>query len=533
MPTQPLSILIAQINVTVGAIETNAEKIIAIIQAQQHQHDVIIFPELALTGYPPEDLIFRHQFAHRVTQALNTIMAMTTHCFVMVGHTRLEDQRCYNTVSVFYQGQCVTSYDKQKLPNYGIFDEARYFTPGLPTPCSLTIQGYRIGLLICEDIWQEGPAEQLLATKVDILFCLNASPFTYDKDERRLNTVLPYAQRGVTVCYVNLVGGQDELIFDGQSFVIDSQGMLCARAPAFQESLQTVTIIDKTVTGQITAALSHEALIYQALVCGLRDYIEKNSFPGVLIGLSGGIDSALVLAIAVDALGAARVHAVMMPSRYTADISEQDAAKQIATLGVTATQLSIEPAFQTLLTTLQPTFQHLPPDITEENMQARIRGLLLMALSNKLGYLVLPTSNKSETAVGYATLYGDMCGGFAVLKDIYKTLVYQLAHYRNSLTPVIPPRVLTRAPTAELAPNQTDQDSLPDYATLDAILKLYIEERLDASDLIAFGYPADIVSKIIHLVKKNEYKRRQAAVGVKITPCAFGRDWRYPITSGY
>lgn len=530
---QTLTILLAQLNPTVGAIETNTAKLVHVIQTQQEQHDVILFPELSITGYPPEDLLFRQNLHQRVEQALQTIQANTNDCYVIVGHPSLEKEQCFNAASVFYRGNLVARYHKQQLPNYGVFDERRYFTLGAAKACILTVKGYRLGLCICEDIWQEGPVEQLIQEGIDALLCINASPFDYEKQQLRENLLQTHARRGISIFYVNQAGGQDELVFDGQSMTFDQQGSLCARAPAFTESLETVILDQQKITGHITALLDPEQLIYEALLCGTRDYVEKNGFPGVLLGLSGGIDSALTLAIAVDALGADRVHAVMMPSRYTADMSLEDAKLQLQALGVKSTLLSIEPAFKSLLTTLAPCFAQLPEDTTEENLQARIRGMLLMALSNKTGKMVLTTGNKSEMSVGYATLYGDMAGGFAVLKDVLKTQVYALARYRNRLSAVIPERVITRPPSAELAENQTDQDSLPDYAILDAIIKAYMENDLAAEEIIQMGFSASDVNKVIRLIKRNEYKRRQAAPGVKISPRAFGRDWRYPITSGF
>ena len=528
-----LTMLMAQINPTVGAIEENAEKIMAIIRMHQSLHDLIIFPELALTGYPPEDLLLRNELFTRVEQALANIRAITKDCHVIIGHPVRENALCYNAASVVYQGECIALYYKQHLPNYGVFDEARYFTKGPAKPCLFTIKGYLAGLCNCEDIWQPGPVDQLVAAGAEIMVCINASPFDENKYEQREALLREHALRGLAIVYVNQMGGQDELVFDGQSLALDRTGTVCARAPAFTTHLHTVTLLNQQMKGEITPLLKKEALIYQALVCGLRDYVEKNHFPGVLLGLSGGIDSALTLAIAVDALGAARVHAVMLPSRYTANISSEDANEQLRILNVQHTTLSIEPAFDTLMKTLAPSFINRTPDTTEENLQARIRGILLMALSNKTGNMVLTTSNKSETAVGYATLYGDMCGGFAVLKDVLKTTVYALALFRNSISAVIPERVIQRPPSAELAHNQTDQDSLPDYAILDAIICAYMNERLSSDAIIARGYPEEDVLRTIQLIKRNEYKRRQAAPGVKITTCAFGRDWRYPITSGF
>lgn len=528
-----LKILMAQINPTVGALAANREHIIKIIKSKQADHQVIIFPELALTGYPPEDLLFRNEFHQAVIENLQLIQAATDDCFVFIGHPSLDQKNCYNSVSIFHQGQKITEYSKQNLPNYKIFDEARYFTPGKKNPCVIEVNNYKMGICICEDAWQPGPVEDLIAAGTSIILIINASPFDESKYQKREHLLNSYAKQGISIIYVNQVGGQDELLFDGQSLAMDQQGTICARAPAFKEDLSTVEIHGTQITGQIAPLLNKEALLYEALVCGTKDYVNKNHFPGVLLGLSGGIDSALTLAIATDALGAERVHAVLMPSRYTAEMSYEDALTELALLGVDHSMLSIEPAFNTLLTTLKPVFHDLPEDTTEENMQARIRGLLLMAMSNKTGNMVLTTSNKSESAVGYATLYGDMCGGFSVLKDVLKTDVYKLARYRNTLSEVIPERVITRPPSAELRANQTDQDSLPDYAVLDAIIVAYMEHNLSPAQIIQKGFKAEEVTKIIHLIRRNEYKRRQAAPGIKISLMAFGKDWRYPITNGF
>ena len=523
----------AQINPTVGALEANCDKITTIIKTHQEQHDVIIFPELALTGYPPEDLLFRKEFHQAATAHLKTIQDATQDCHVIIGHPTLDQELCYNTASIFYKGQKIREYRKQNLPNYGVFDEARYFTPGKKDPCLLEINNYKIGFLICEDLWQPGPAEDLIDKGISVLLSINASPFDYDKYRRREALFKSYAQQGIAIVYVNQICGQDELLFDGQSLAMDNTGTVCVRSPAFEEDLRSVRLDHDTVTGQMTPLLSKEALIYKALVCGTKDYVEKNRFPGVLLGLSGGIDSALTLAIAVDALGAERVHAVMMPSEFTAAMSNEDAMQQIQKLRVTYSTLPIEPAFKAILSTLEPVFKGLTADTTEENIQARIRGLLLMAMSNKTGKMVLTTSNKSETAVGYATLYGDMAGGFSVLKDVLKTEVYALAKYRNSLSEIIPERVINRAPTAELRANQTDQDSLPEYSVLDAIIVGYMENNLSAAEIIQEGFKPEEVNKVIKLIKRNEYKRRQAAPGIKISPMAFGKDWRYPITNDF
>ena len=528
-----LAILLAQINPSVGAIELNANKIINIIQSNQSSHDIIVFPELALTGYPPEDLLLRQALYTRLNDAFNRILEATLNCHVILGHPTCENTVFYNSASVIHHGKCIAVYHKQELPNYSVFDEKRYFTAGNETPCIIDIKGYRTGLCICEDIWHNQPVEQLVQENVQLLLCLNASPFEQTKQEQRERLLQAHAKRGLNIVYVNQIGGQDELVFDGQSMVWNNQGVLCARSKAFEEQLQTVILENNHIHGEITPQLAPEALIYRALVCGLRDYVHKNNFPGVLLGLSGGIDSALTLAIAVDALGASRVHAVLLPSRYTANISNEDALEQIRRMQVSHDILPIEPAFNVLLDSLAPVFSNTVPDVTEENLQARIRGVLLMALSNKSGKMLLTTSNKSEAAVGYTTLYGDMNGGFSVLKDVLKTTVYALARYRNSLSMVIPERVITRAPSAELALNQTDQDTLPDYAILDDIIQFYMNDKLSEHAIIAKGFKPEDVQKVTRLIKRNEYKRRQAAPGVKITSCAFGRDWRYPITSGF
>ncbi|MFA6302286.1 MAG: NAD+ synthase [Legionella sp.] len=523
----PCTVLMAQINPTVGAIKANAEKIMHIIAENQEKHDLIIFPELALSGYPPEDLLFRKEFQQQLAEYLNKITTSVGNCHVILGHPSLENDRVFNSASVLYQGHSLAKYHKQKLPNYGVFDECRYFIPGTADPCIIEIKQQKIGLCICEDLWQEGPMQDLIKHGATTIIVINASPFASEKYQLREDLVQPYSQQGVNIIYVNQTGGQDELVFDGQSFAMDASNTVRARAPAFEESLISLSLQGMTITGPITPLLSKEALIYKALVCGTHDYVKKNNFPGVLVGLSGGIDSALTLTIAVDALGAEHVHAVMMPSRYSAAISEEDALEQVQKLKVAYSILSIEPAFQAFLATLQPEFAGLATDSTEENIQARSRAVLLMALSNKKGSLVLTTSNKSETAVGYTTLYGDMAGGFAVLKDVLKTQVYALAKYRNAIAPVIPERVIHRAPSAELKENQTDQDTLPDYKVLDAIIDGYMLDTLSPEEL-----KNELVQKTIRLIKRNEYKRRQAAPGIKISLISFDKDWRYPITNG-
>lgn len=530
---QKLRLLMAQFNPTVGAIDANLEKILHLIHAHQDTHDLIVFPELALTGYPPEDLLLRPFFQTEVMNALQTIAQASKQCHVIIGHPSFIADQCFNSATLFYQQKQAALYHKQALPNYGVFDEARYFTPGPETACVFTIKGYQLGLCICEDLWEEASIAPYLSSSLHSLISINASPFDKEKYLKRLHLLTKHSQQGLNIIYLNTVGGQDELLFDGQSLVMNQKGELKARLNAFIEEEQTIVIDSDTIKAQVAPLLPQDALLYQALVYGTQQYVEKNHFPGVLVGLSGGIDSALTLAIAVDALGASRVQAVMMPSRYTASMSLEDASLQIEALQVDSLLLPIEPSLEAILNTIKPAFSSQSEDSTEENIQARIRGLFLMALSNKTGKMVLVTSNKSETAVGYATLYGDMAGGFAVLKDVLKTEVYALANYRNSLSFIIPERVLTRAPSAELAFQQTDQDSLPDYPTLDAIIRFYVEQNVDADAIIAKGFNAEQVLQVTHLIQRNEYKRRQAAPGIKVSSRAFGRDWRMPITSGF
>lgn len=531
---QTLHILMAQTNSDVGNLKKNAEKIIQIIESNQGSHDLIVFPELALTGYPPEDLLFRKELHKEVAHYLETIVKATEDCYVLMGHpTVISNDSFYNSVSIIHQGQVIRVYHKQKLPNYEIFDEARYFVAGPKDPCIFTIKGQRIGFCICEDLWQPGPVEELLDNNISIFVSANASPFDHGKYYRREKILKDYAQQGISVVYINQTCGQDELLFDGQSMALDKTGKICARAKAFEEELCSVTIKGDEVRGSVAPLLSKEALIYKGLVYGIREYVTKNHFQGALLGLSGGVDSALTLCLAVDALGARNVHAVMMPSRHSLPMSSEDAMKQIEALKVSYSNLSIEPAFQALLETLKPYLNEAAPGITEENLQARIRGQLLMALSNQTGKIVLTTSNKSEAAVGYATLYGDMAGGLAVLKDVLKTQVYALARYRNSIGQVIPERVLTRAPSAELRPNQTDQDSLPDYEVIDGILEPFIEDNASVDELVARGFKREEVQKVIRLLQLSEYKRHQSPPGIKISPIAFGKDWRYPLTHGF
>lgn len=529
-----LSILLAQINPTVGDIPGNTDKIVNIIRTHQDNHDLIIFPELALTGYPPGDLLTRQAFHDAVTLACDDIINIVSNCHVILGHPYLVDTRCYNSASVIHQQQVLMMYHKQILPNYGVFDEKRYFSPGPTQSCIFNVKSHRFGLCICEDIWVEEPTAQLILQGIDTLISLNASPFDDTKQERREALAMRHAANQVNVIYVNLVGGQDSLVFDGQSFAVDKTTTICARGPAFKEALLPVLLNENMLSNDhLCSQLSREALIYQALVLGLRDYVHKNNFEHVLLGLSGGIDSALTLTIAVDALGPEHVHAVLLPSQYTASMSVDDALELATTLGVKHTTLSIEPSLETLLKTLSLTLGNSPKKIVTENLQARIRGTLLMAISNQENALLLSTSNKSESAVGYATLYGDMCGGFAVLKDVLKTTVYTLARYKNQHGTIIPERTITRPPTAELSPNQFDQDHLPDYDTLDAILKLYMEDRQSISAIVQKGFDKTTVQKVVSMLKRSEYKRGQTAPGPRVSHCAFDGDWRYPITSRF
>ncbi len=535
-----LRIAMAQHNMLVGDIEGNAARVIAAAEQARDelQADLVVFPELTLTGYPPEDLLLRPRLLTRTLAALESINQKVRGIEIILGHPHAATGGLYNAASLLRDGKTVATYHKQHLPNYSVFDEKRYFAPGSEA-CVVEIKGVPVGLTICEDIWQPGSVAQACTAGARLIVNINASPFHINKGNEREETVRArISEGGVPLLYVNLLGGQDELVFDGGSFVMDAQGKVTQQVPAFEEGLylSEFQIDGETVTplpGEMAAPLSVEASVYNALVLGVRDYIEKNGFPGVVLGLSGGIDSALSLAIAVDAIGAERVEAVMMPSRYTADMSLDDAREEAEILGVDYRVIPIEPAFNVFLESLQDEFAGREVDTTEENIQARCRGILLMAISNKKGKMVLTTGNKSEMAVGYATLYGDMAGGFDALKDVPKTLVFRLSLYRNTLSPVIPERVITRPPSAELAADQQDSDSLPDYEVLDAILEMYVERDLCREEIVAAGYDEAIVRRVIRLVDINEYKRRQAAPGVRITRRAFGRDRRYPITSGF
>ncbi len=530
-----MKIALAQINCTVGDLSGNAAKILDYSQRAQAQGaSLMITPELALSAYPPEDLLLRDGFISACLDSLHALAAAVQGITVVVGHPDQVGDKRYNAASVLRDGKILATYHKLKLPNHTVFDEVRYFRRGSEA-CVFEHEGVRFGINICADIWEPEPAAKAKQAGAEVLLALNASPYHMQKQATRHTAVAErVAETSLPMLYTNLVGGQDELIFDGMSFAIDKSGQLVHQARAFEESLELVEYRDGRVYGtQVESETGLEESVYRALTLGVKDYVAKNGFPGVELGLSGGIDSALTLAIAVDALGPARVHAVMMPSEFTADISVVDARSMAQDLAVRYSEIPIKPMYDAFLNGLADEFKDLAFDTTEENIQARARGVVLMALSNKYGTLVLTTGNKSEMAVGYATLYGDMAGGFAVLKDIPKTLVYRLAAYRNGLSPVIPQRVITRAPTAELRANQTDQDSLPPYAILDNIMEAYVEHDMCPQEIVGLGFAMTDVQRVVTLIDRNEYKRRQAPVGVRVTQRGFGKDRRYPITSHY
>ncbi len=531
-------VAVAQLNCTVGDFEGNSRRILdAAARAAQRGARILVTPELSLSGYPPEDLLLRRAFYGAIDTTLQKLAAQLLQypdLRVIVGHPLAREGQRFNAASLLHEGVIAGSYCKHDLPNYDVFDEQRYFTPD-NRPFVFEVEGTHFGVNICEDTWFPYAPECAAAAGAQVLLVPNASPFHLGKATLRLDVMRANVSRfDLPLVFANMVGGQDELVFDGASFVLDANGGLTHMAPQFDEHLMLADFVDAAPEPGARAdpgSLEHQA--YSALTLGVRDYLGKNDFPGAIIGLSGGIDSSLVLAVAVDALGAGRVRTVMMPSQYTAEISWLDARAMAQKLGVRYDELPIKPAFDAHLATLAREFRGMPWNTTEENIQARIRGTLLMALSNKSGAIVLTTGNKSEMAVGYATLYGDMAGGFAVIKDIRKTLVYALARYRNALSDVIPERILTRAPSAELRPNQTDQDSLPPYDVLDAIIERYMERGESAQEIVVAGFaPAD-VSKVIRLIRINEYKRRQAPVGIRVTHRGFGRDWRYPITNKF
>ena len=535
-----LRIVMAQLNLVVGAVGDNAEKLVQAVRRARDelQADAIVFPELAVTGYPPEDLLLRPGLYAQVNKALDALAQEASGIDTIVGYPYRDEHGIYNAASVLRDGAVAATYRKQCLPNYSVFDEKRYFTPG-QEPCVVGIKGVPVGITICEDAWFPGPIGQAAAAGARLVINLNSSPYHIGKGAEREAVVRRrVVENGLPVLYVNLVGGQDELVFDGESFVMNAEGTVVQRCAPYLETLEPVDLqmTDNAVVpagGTVAPMPGLHENVYQALVLGARDYIRKNRFNGVVIGLSGGVDSALTLALAVDAIGADKVTAVLMPSIYTSRMSIEDAETLCATLGVAYDTISIDPPFQAFLSQLEGVFRGLSADTTEENIQARCRGVILMAISNKTGRLVLTTGNKSEMSVGYATLYGDMAGGFAVLKDVSKTMVYNLANYRNSLSPVIPLRIIERPPSAELAEDQKDEDFLPPYSVLDPILELYIQKDMGVDDIVDRGYDRDVVRRVVGMVQHNEYKRRQAPPGVRVTPRAFGRDRRYPITSGF
>ena len=550
-----LKLCIAQLNFVVGDTAGNAQKIVAAARAAYAQGArLVLTPELSICGYLAEDLFLRPAFIASCDDAVKTVareLAGLKGLHVVVGHPMGGDirsksvqvQRRFNAASVVSEGRVLETYAKRELPNYQVFDERRYFTPGQGI-CVFQVEGVSVGLLICEDAWFDEPGLLAKEAGAEMLAVINASPFHVGKGGERVERMAERARAlEVPVIYAHLVGGQDEVVFDGASFAVDAEGALVGRAPGFQEDLFMVQADREEGRVRFAAHLVHErspeADLWDALVLGVRDYIGKNGFPGVLLGLSGGIDSALVLAIAVDALGRDKVRTLMMPSPYTADISWIDARDMAHRLGVRYDEISIVPEFEAFKASLAHEFKGLPEDTTEENIQARIRGVLLMALSNKFGSIVLTTGNKSEMATGYCTLYGDMAGGFAVIKDLLKTTVFRLARWRNIHDPYgtgispIPERIITRPPSAELRPGQVDQDSLPPYEVLDAILERYMEDDQGVEEIIAAGFERAVVERVARLIRVNEYKRRQAPVGIRVTHRSFGKDWRYPITGKF
>jgi NAD+ synthase (glutamine-hydrolysing) len=540
--TRQLRCVMAQLNLVVGDVDGNTSRIVAATVAARDQYraDVVLVPELAVSGYPPEDLLFHSGMRTQVAKSLERLKKEVRGITLIAGFPEYDGSLIYNSAIVIRDGEVLANHRKACLPNYRVFDEKRYFTPGTE-PTVLDLQGVKAAVLVCEDVWDPMPAAQARAAGAQVLLVINASPYEVDKQTQREQDVgrSRVTETGIPMVFVNLLGGQDELVFDGNSFVMDARGNVTLRAPAFAEGLYVVDLevdaagVVTPVPGDIVPLQGQEESVYGALVQGTRDYVDKHRFPGVVLGLSGGIDSALTLCIAVDALGAERVHSVAMPSRYTSQMSRDDAALQASWLKVKHSEISIEGMFEATLAALKDEFAGRPPDTAEENIQSRCRGVLLMGISNKTGRMLLTTGNKSEMAVGYATLYGDMAGGFAPIKDCSKMLVYRLAAWRNSRSRVIPPRVIERAPSAELRHDQRDTDSLPPYEILDPILEAFIEEDLSVDQITARGFDRKTVGRILDLVKRNEYKRRQAPPGVRVSGRAFGRDWRYPITSGY
>ena len=530
-----MKIAIAQLNYTVGDIDGNAAKITdAAARARAGGASLLLTTELAICGYSPEDLLLRDDFCDACDAAVAGLARKVTDITLVVGHPHKQDGKRYNAASVLRDGKILATYLKRELPNYKEFDEKRYFHSGA-VPCVFEHEGLRLGVNICEDVWEEPAAIAAKQAGAQVLLVLNASPYHMNKQQTRYEVVRERAaETGIPVIFANQVGGQDELVFDGASFAMDAAGKLTHLSASFTEAIDFIDISGGVPQpGKIAPAQTLEAEVYQALVLGVRDYVNKNGFPGILLGLSGGIDSALTLAVASDALGADRVKAVMMPSQYTADMSREDACAEADALKVRYVEIAIKPLFDVFQQTLADEFKGLKEDTTEENLQSRIRGVLLMAMSNKTGAIVLTTGNKSEMGTGYATLYGDMAGGFAVLKDINKLMVYRLSNYRNTLSPVIPQRVIDRPPSAELRPDQKDQDSLPPYEILDAIMEAYVENDQSPRDIIAKGYARADVERVVKLIHISEYKRRQSPVGIRITARGFGKDWRYPITNKF
>ncbi len=532
-----LRVALAQLNLLVGDIEGNARRVLeAAVQARsRHSAHMIVFPELTLCGYPPEDLLLRPSLDLRIDAALK-ILGQASGIDLVVGVPVRGPKGLENQAVVVRDGEIIARHTKWHLPNYRVFDEKRYFISGTDVE-TFECQGVSVGMTVCEDIWFVDPVNALKAQGAELILNLNASPFHMDKLDERLSVVKDRCREtSLPVVYVNQVGGQDELVFDGGSFVMNADGELAIAGATHEESLMIADYdadAGRFLPGQIEPLKCLESRVYDSLVLGVRDYIEKNGFQGVVLGLSGGIDSALTLAIASDALGPDRVEAVMMPFEYTSDMSKEDAAAEANALGVTYKELPIKPMYDAFMSTLSEEFAGTGRDTTEENLQSRCRGVMLMAISNKKRYLVLTTGNKSEMAVGYATLYGDMVGGYNPLKDVPKTLVFRLSEYRNTLSPVIPQRVIDRPPSAELAPDQVDEDSLPPYEVLDVILELYVEQDFSAEQIIEKGFDRDVVYRILRLVDINEFKRRQAPIGARITSRSFGKDRRYPITSGW
>lgn len=543
MSLSRVRLAIAQLNLTVGDLKGNCSKILeSARQAASQNVRVLLTPELSITGYPPEDLLLRPSFQRQTDDAFAWLCGelASLDLYVVIGHPVRREGELFNAASVLHKGQLIGRYHKHDLPNREVFDEQRYFTPD-NRPLVFDVDGIRFGVNICEDTWNRYAPEAAAAAGAQVLLVPNASPFHMGKQTIRQSVVSQRVREtGMAIVYANMLGGQDELVFDGASFAMDGKEQVAMRLPQFREALAMLDAV--STPGEPIVLEAHQpcaqeleltAQVYEALKMGVHDYVTKNRFPGAIIGLSGGVDSALTLAIAVDALGADKVRAVMMPSPYTADISLDDSRDMVKRLGIQYDEISILDCMRAFDGSLAPLFNGLAADTTEENLQARIRGTMLMAISNKTGRIVLTTGNKSEMATGYCTLYGDMAGGFAVIKDIFKTLVYQLCEYRNSLSEVIPTRIITRPPSAELRPDQVDQDSLPPYDVLDSILSRYMEKDESVENIIACGYKQEDVFKAVKLLRINEYKRRQAPVGIRVTHRAFGRDWRYPITSKF